>query len=114
MSCIFCKIIEHKLPAKIYFEDDYIIVFADIYPRAKIHLLVTPKIHCSRIMDLPDNLTLNIFETVRMITKDLKLQDNFKLILHNGASAGQIVEHLHFHYLSNQPNVDVKYKSVIT
>ncbi len=114
MSCIFCKIIEHKAPAKIFYEDANIIVFADIYPRAKIHLLVTPKFHCSRIMDLPDNLTLKVFETVRKITKELKLHDNFKLVLHNGALAGQIVEHLHFHYLSNQPNVNVKYKTVIT
>ncbi len=114
MSCIFCKIAEHKAPAKIIFEDSDIIVFADFNPRAIVHLLVTPKFHCSRIMDLPDNLTLKIFETVRMITKELKLQDNFKLVLHNGALAGQIVEHLHFHYLSNQPNVDVKFKTVIT
>ena len=114
MSCIFCKIIKHESPAKIFFEDSDIIVFADIYPRAKIHLLITPKYHCARIMDLPDNLILKIFETVRKITKDLKLQDNFKLVLHNGTLAGQIVEHLHFHYLSNQPNVDVKYITVIT
>lgn len=113
MSCIFCKIIEHNAPAKIYFEDSDIIVFEDIYPRANIHLLITPKQHCTRIMDLPDNLTLKIFETVRIITKILNLQDNFKLVLHNGAQAGQIVEHLHFHYLSNENNVDIKYKKVI-
>lgn len=114
MACIFCKIVEHKAPARIFFEDSDIIVFADIYPRANVHLLVTPKPHYARIMDLPDNLTLKIFETVRTITNQLQLNDNFKLVLHNGARAGQIVEHLHFHYLSNQRNVDVKYKTVIT
>jgi len=114
MACIFCKIIAHESPAKIFFEDDDIIVFADIYPRAKIHLLVTPKYHCSRIMDLPDKYTLKIFETIRKITNELKLQDNFKLVLHNGAKAGQIVEHLHFHYLSNERSTNINYKEVIT
>ncbi len=114
MSCIFCKIIEHKAPAKIFYEDSDIIVFEDIYPRDSIHLLIVPKPHYSRIMELPDNLTLKIFETVREITKELGLENNFKLLLRNGAQAGQIVEHLHFHYLSNQRNVDVNYKTVIT
>ncbi len=114
MSCIFCKIIRHEAPAKIFYEDDDIIVFADINPRAKLHLLITPKLHCARIMDLPDNVTLKIFETVRIITKKLNLQDNFKLVLHNGALAGQIVEHLHFHYLSNQSAVDINYQDVVT
>lgn len=102
------------MPAKIFFEDTEIIVFADFNPRALVHLLITPKLHCTKIMDLPDNLTLKIFETVRTITKELGLYDNFKLVLHNGALAGQIIDHLHFHYLSNQPNIDLKYKTVIT
>lgn len=114
MACIFCNIIRHKAPAKIFYEDSDIIVFADIYPKANLHLLITPKLHCSRIMDLPDNLTLKIFEIIRKITKRLNLQDNFKLVLHNGALAGQIIEHLHFHYLSNQSGVDVEYENVIT
>ena len=113
MACIFCKIAEHKSPAKIFFENTDIIVFADIHPKANLHLLIVPKFHCSRIMDLPDNLTLKIFETVRTITKELGLEDNFKLVLHNGALAGQIVEHLHFHYLSNENNIDIKYKEVL-
>ena len=114
MACIFCKIAEHKASAKIFYEDSDIIVFDDINPKANLHLLIAPKLHCSRIMDLPDNLTLKIFETVRFITKELGLHDNFKLVLHNGALAGQIVEHLHFHYLSSQPNIDVTYTTVIT
>ncbi|RKX23434.1 MAG: histidine triad nucleotide-binding protein [Candidatus Zixiibacteriota bacterium] len=114
MTCIFCKIVEHKSPARIFFEDSDIIVFADIHPRADVHLLVTPKAHYARIIDLPDNLTLKIFDTVRTITRELDLYDNFRLVLHNGALAGQIIEHLHFHYLSNQRNADVKYKTVIT
>jgi diadenosine tetraphosphate (Ap4A) HIT family hydrolase len=65
-------------------------------------------------MDLPDKYTLKAFETVRKITYELGLHDNFKLVLHNGALAGQIIEHLHFHYLSNQSNIEVTYKTIIT
>ncbi len=113
MACVFCQIAAHDKSSKIYHEDTDIIVFADIFPKAYVHLLISPKAHYTRIMDLPDSLTLKIFETVRKITKELHLEDNFQLVLHNGARAGQIVEHLHFHYLSNEHGVEVKYKMIV-
>jgi histidine triad (HIT) family protein len=114
MTCIFCQIAAHAKSSKIFYEDSDIIVFADIFPKAYVHLLISPKAHYTRIMDLPDDLTLKIFETVRKITKELGLENNFQLVLHNGAKAGQIVEHLHFHYMSNEHNVAVKYGTVIS
>lgn len=110
MGCAFCEIIEKKKPAKIFFENDKTIVFADILPRAAVHLLVCPKSHYERLVDLPDEAILEIMQTVKTVTSRLGLENNFRLILNNGAQAGQIIGHIHFHYLSNQAGVQVKYQ----
>jgi histidine triad (HIT) family protein len=111
MSCTFCDIIAHKKPAKIFFEDDRVIVFADIFPRAEVHLLICPKSHYSTILNAPDEQVLPLIETSRYIARKLGIEDNFRLVLNNGAKAGQIIEHLHFHFLSNASGVKVEFKN---
>jgi histidine triad (HIT) family protein len=110
MSCVFCRIAEGKEPAKIYFQDDFVIAFADVLPKAAVHLLVCPKEHYSNLLDLPNELLIRLLEAVRKIASDLGIQNNFRLILNNGASAGQIIEHLHFHFISNARGVKVVYQ----
>ena len=111
MSCVFCKIIEKKEPAKIAYEDENTIVFADIFPKAKIHLLICPRKHFIRLVDLPEKTIVDIMETAKKIARELKVTHNFKLVLHNGAQAGQIIDHLHFHFMSNERGAEVKYLS---
>ena len=109
MSCIFCRIIEKKSPSKIFYEDESIIVFADIIPRAKTHLLIVPKEHYERLIELPSDLIVKSMETAKIIATKLKIEDNFRLVLNNGALAGQIVDHLHFHFMSNAAGVEIEY-----
>jgi len=54
-DCIFCKIIEKKIPSKILYEDDYCIIFNDIAPQAPIHLLAIPKRHIEKISDMKED-----------------------------------------------------------
>jgi len=109
MKCIFCDIIERKKPAQVYFENDDLIVFADILPRAAIHLLITPKAHYRNLNDIPDDLLIKLVQRARIIAQELSIEENFRLILNNGASAGQIIEHIHFHFLSNAGGINIKY-----
>jgi histidine triad (HIT) family protein len=109
MKCIFCEIIDKKKPAKVYFEDNDIIVFADILPRAAIHLLIGPKPHFKNLMDITDELLIKLLQKARDIARELSIEENFRLILNNGAAAGQIVEHLHFHFLSNAHGIQIEY-----
>lgn len=110
MSCVFCYIVEGKSPAKIYFEDKEIIVFADIMPRAPVHLLVCPKTHYANLLDIPADLLGRLFDRIKIIAQELKLEDNFRVILNNGAKSGQIVGHLHFHFMSSASNIQLSFK----
>lgn len=111
MSCVFCQIAAGEKPARVFHEDDEIIVFADILPRAAIHLLICPRAHYTTLLELPDDLSIKLLETARQISRELSIEDNFRLILNNGAKAGQIIEHLHFHFLSNSQSAKIVYKS---
>ncbi|HDL03376.1 MAG: histidine triad nucleotide-binding protein [Candidatus Zixiibacteriota bacterium] len=110
MNCVFCQIVKGEKPARIYCENDKIIVFADILPRASIHLLICPRQHFTTLLELPDDLVVEMMETARKIARDLRLESNFRLVLNNGAAAGQIIEHIHFHFMSNEEGVKIRYK----
>lgn len=101
MSCIFYDIIDRKRPARIFFEDSDTIVFADINPKAPIHLLVCPKEHHEYIYRLPEHLMVALVKTIGKIAEKLDIMDNFRLQVNNGAQAGQIVGHLHYHFISH-------------
>ncbi len=105
MECIFCKIIKKEIPAEIIFEDKTTIVFKDIHPRAPIHFLILPKKHIASIKDLKSKdqkLMGNLFLVAKKIAKAKKLP-GFKLVVNVGRPAGQLIEHLHLHFLAGRP-----------
>lgn len=103
MDCVFCKIIDKKIPADIVYEDDKIIVFKDIKPLAPIHLLVVPKRHIPSFdhFEMQDKeLIGEIFLTAQKIARDQSVaKSGYKLVFNVGEGAGQIVNHLHLHLL---------------
>ncbi len=111
MSCIFCQIAEGKKPAKIYYDDEHLIVFADILPRAPVHLLVCPKVHFPNLQDIPDDILILLIQRIRIIAKEIGIEDNYRLILNNGAKSGQIVGHLHFHFLSSASGANLQLRT---
>ena len=106
MDCIFCKIAEKKLPSDIVYEDDKVLVFKDLEPKAPIHVLVIPKIHISSVMDLNENnvgILSHIFKVIKKLQTKLNLQEGFRVINNCGKFGGQTVNHLHFHVLGGRP-----------
>ncbi len=106
MDCIFCKIAEKKLPSDIVYEDDKVLVFKDLEPKAPIHVLVIPKIHISSVMDLNENnigILSHIFKVIKKLQTELNLQEGFRIINNCGKFGGQTVNHLHFHVLGGRP-----------
>lgn len=98
-NCIFCKIINGEIPSKLIKESDYCIVFADLHPKAKTHLLIVPKPHIQDITQLDDFLMIKILETIKEVVKELNIE-SFRIINNCGKGAGQSVFHVHFHLLS--------------
>jgi histidine triad (HIT) family protein len=101
MSCIFCQIIKREKPARLFFEDENVIVFKDIFPKAPIHLLVCPKKHYPNLEDIPNAELILLIERIRSMARELKIEDNYRLLINNGPKSGQIIPHLHWHFLSN-------------
>ncbi len=104
MNCIFCKIIAGEIPSKKLYEDEQVLAFYDIEPKAPVHFLVIPKIHLTGCGDITaDNsgVVAHVFETIARLTAKLGV-DSYRVITNKGAGAGQTVHHLHFHVLGGR------------
>jgi histidine triad (HIT) family protein len=101
-ECVFCKIIKKELPSDVVFENDNIIVFKDINPKATLHLLVVPKEHIASIKELEEENKSLIGELILVAKKIAKEQNltGYKLIFNVGREGGQLIDHLHLHLLS--------------
>lgn len=110
-NCIFCKIINKEIPAKILFENNDLIVLQDIKPSAPIHHLVIPKEHIRSIMDLEEKdreIISKMFFTVRDDAKQAGLK-GYKTVFNVGREGGQVIDHLHLHLLggwTKQEDID--------
>jgi histidine triad (HIT) family protein len=100
-DCIFCKIINGELPAAKVYEDEEILAFNDIHPKASTHLLVIPKKHVASLNELStaDNgLISRMILLLPMLAEQQGLA-GYRVIVNNGPGSGQVVFHLHFHIL---------------
>lgn len=98
-DCIFCKIINRDFNTEFVYENEYVVVFKDINPKAPIHLLVVPKTHVASLNELEDkNLMAELLMAVKETTKKIGLK-SYKTLINTGKEAGQEVFHLHVHIL---------------
>lgn len=105
MDCIFCKIVSGEIPSEIAYQDDLITAFKDTSPQAPVHLLFVPNKHIRRIDYLKQediNLVGHIFHTIGQMSKDLGLDQGYRVVVNNGDQGGQTVDHLHFHLLGGR------------
>ena len=106
-DCIFCRIINEEIPTKFVHKDSDIFVFHDINPKAPTHLLIVPREHIKTVLDLADKhswLLTKMIKVVQRLVRDKKLEKSFRVLINGGTH--QIVDHLHFHLLSEQRLVD--------
>ncbi len=105
-NCIFCKIIARKVPSKIVYEDDLVTAFEDVNPQAPVHTLVVPKDHIPEIHSMTEShreLVGHLFFTAKKIAEDRGLDaKGYRMVINNGAGAGQTVFHIHLHILSGR------------
>jgi histidine triad (HIT) family protein len=102
-DCIFCKIVAGEIPSKKVFENDRVLAFEDINPKAPTHILVIPKKHIENVSDGQTDPALlgEIVAQSAGVARKVGLTD-FRLVANNGKEAGQLVFHLHFHLLGGR------------
>ncbi len=105
-DCIFCKIIAGEIPSSKVYEDDEILIFKDIAPIAKIHLLCVPKEHFAYLSEADGARAQMLGRTLTKIAGlrgRLGLSEGYRLVINQGENAGQSVHHLHIHILGGEP-----------
>ena len=102
MDCIFCKIVADKLPAVRVYEDPDTLAFMDIGPIVKGHTLVIPKPHYDPITGTPVEILQQVIAVVQRIVRaqiDGLGAEGINVTQANGALAGQVIPHIHFHVI---------------
>lgn len=106
MACLFCQIVEGKVPAKVAYQDDQVLAFHDINPQAAVHLLVIPKRHVTSLLDLTeqdDALVGNVVRRGKELAKQHGLGERgFRLVFNAGDDAGYSVYHIHLHVIGGR------------
>ncbi len=102
MTCIFCQIIEKKSPANIIFENKRFLAFKDINPKAPIHYLIIPKEHIDSIKSQnSEEIVGDLIKVVKEIANEQKIP-GYKLVFNVGKEGGQVIDHLHLHFLAGK------------
>jgi histidine triad (HIT) family protein len=105
-NCIFCRIVNHRAPAKIVLEDEVAIAIEDIHPQAPIHFLVIPRMHLPSLKEASgdDEPVLGRLLTLAArLARERGLEDKgYRTVINNGTWAGQSVFHLHVHLLGGR------------
>lgn len=106
MDCLFCKIIAREIPADIVFEDDDVLAFRDIDPKAPEHILIIPKRHIATLNDLQEEdcaLVGCLQFTAQKIAKELGMADDgYRVVMNCNEAGGQTVYHIHMHLLGGR------------
>ncbi len=106
MDCLFCKIIDKTIPAKIVYEDEATLAFEDINPQAPLHVLVIPKRHIPTTLDIgedDDAIVGAMIQTANRIARERGIaEDGFRLVMNCNEGAGQTVFHIHIHLLGGR------------
>lgn len=106
-DCIFCKIINKEIPAKIVLDEKDIFAFEDINPIAPVHILIIPKEHIQTIDDLEEkhqDLIGKIILTAKNIAREKNISEGgYKLLFRVKKHGGQEVDHLHLHLIGGAP-----------
>lgn len=105
MTTIFAKIIAGEMPADRVFENDRILVIKDLFPKAPVHLLIMPKKAIPNLQSVSSedlSLVSEMIAVAQRLAEEFEIEEGYRLIVNNGAEAGQSVSHLHFHLVGGK------------
>lgn len=105
-DCIFCKIANHEVNARIVFENERVVAFHDLFPAAPTHLLIIPKQHFSTLNDVPASeatLLGELMITATALAKEYGFaEEGYRVVMNCNQDGGQSVYHIHLHLLAGR------------
>ena len=105
-NCLFCRIINREIPSKIVYEDDKVLAFHDVEPKAPIHILLIPKTHLASLNDLAsdhEGVMAHLTLSISKVAEIMGIKDSgYRVIVNCGKDSGQAVAHLHYHILGGR------------
>jgi histidine triad (HIT) family protein len=105
-ECIFCRIIQREIPAKVVYQDEKVLGIEDIHPQAPVHLLVMPRKHISSLIEMTsddEGLVGHALGVAAQLAREKAVeQTGYRTVINNGPGAGQSVSHLHVHVLGGR------------
>jgi histidine triad (HIT) family protein len=105
-GCLFCRIVRKEVPARIVFENERLLAFEDIRPKAPVHFLVIPKDHLASLNEAPEGAEVLLGEILlkaRGIAHEKGVGENgYRIVLNTARDSGQTVFHIHFHVLGGR------------
>jgi len=105
-ACLFCRIVAGEIPAAFVHEDDLVVAFPDIAPRAPTHILVIPRQHivsAAALTDADSSTVGRLFAVAAQVAREAGIADaGYRLVTNVGRAAGQTVDHLHIHLMGGR------------
>jgi histidine triad (HIT) family protein len=104
-DCLFCRIANKEIPAKIVHEDERAIAFRDINPAAPTHVLVIPRVHIASMddVDLEHEADMgHLFRVASLVARAEGLTNGYRVVMNTGPDAGQSVLHVHLHLIGGK------------
>lgn len=106
MDCLFCKIVEKKIPAQLVYEDEHVVAFRDIRPVAPTHILVIPREHFASLEAATsahrDVIGHSLLTAAKIARENGLAENGYRAVINTGTHAGQTVFHLHVHLLGGR------------
>jgi histidine triad (HIT) family protein len=105
-DCLFCRIVARQSPADITYEDDDVVAFKDIYPKAPVHVLIVPRRHIASLVQAGEDdvavLGRCVLAARRLAEATGYVDRGFRLSVNTGPEGGQVVYHVHFHFTAGR------------
>ena len=103
-DCLFCRIVRKEIPATIVLENEHVVAFRDIDPKAPTHVVVVPKVHVATLDDVTDARMLGELQLAAAVIARTEgiVDGGYRTVMNCGADAGQTVFHVHLHLLGGR------------
>ena len=105
-DCLFCGIVDGKIKANLVYQDEAVLAFKDIAPKAPVHILIIPRKHIVSVLDIEASdggMIGRIFQVAGRLAREQGVAESgFRVVVNSGADAGQSVFHLHYHLLGGR------------